>query len=49
MGKMSLKLFKKIIDQAEKNIHFISLASRGEPLLNDDLEKMLEYTFVQKK
>ena len=41
---MSLDLFKKVIDQAEGNIEFISLASRGEPLICPDIIKMLEYT-----
>jgi len=44
MGQMSLNLFKKVIDQAEGNIEFISLASRGEPLICPDIIKMLEYT-----
>ena len=44
MGQMKLDLFKKVIDQAEGNIEFISLASRGEPLACPDIVKMLEYT-----
>jgi radical SAM protein with 4Fe4S-binding SPASM domain len=44
MGHMSLDTFKKIIDQAEGNVEFISLASRGEPLLCPDIESMLAYT-----
>jgi radical SAM protein with 4Fe4S-binding SPASM domain len=44
MGAMDLNLFKKIVDQAEKNIEFISIASRGEPLVNKNIDKMLEYT-----
>ena len=44
MGQMKLDLFKKVIDQAEGNIEFISLASRGEPLICPDIAKMLEYT-----
>ena len=44
MGQMTLDLFKKVIDQAEGNIEFISLASRGEPLACPDIVKMLEYT-----
>jgi len=44
MGQMSLDLFKQIIDQAEGNIEFISLASRGEPLICKDIVPMLEYT-----
>ena len=44
MGHMSYKTFKLLIDQAEGNIEFISLASRGEPLLCPDIKKMLKYT-----
>ena len=44
MGHMTLDVFKKIIDQAEGHIEFISLASRGEPLLCPDIKKMLSYT-----
>ena len=44
MGHMKLEMFKLIVDQAENNIEFISLASRGEPLVSPVIEKMLEYT-----
>ena len=44
MGHMKLDTFKLLIDQAEGNIEFISLASRGEPLLCPDFIKMLHYT-----
>jgi hypothetical protein len=44
MGQMSLDLFKQIIDQAVGNVEFISLASRGEPLICRDIVPMLEYT-----
>jgi radical SAM protein with 4Fe4S-binding SPASM domain len=44
MGHMTLDRFKAIIDQAEGNIEFISLASRGEPLLCPDIAGMLAYT-----
>ena len=44
MGHMKLATFKMLIDQAEGNIEFISLASRGEPLLCPDFKKMLAYT-----
>ena len=44
MGQMSLELFRKIIDSAENNVEFISLASRGEPMACKDISKMLEYT-----
>ena len=44
MGRMNLEMFKLIIDQAKNNIEFISLASRGEPLVSPIITKMLEYT-----
>ena len=44
MGHMKLDTFKFIIDQAKDNIEFISLASRGEPLLCPDFKEMLSYT-----
>ena len=44
MGHMSLDLFQRIIDEIHGKIEFISLASRGEPLLCPDIEKMLAYT-----
>ena len=44
MGHMAFETFKNIVDQAEGNIEFISLASRGEPLMCKDIEKMLLYT-----
>ncbi len=44
MGTMPLDLFKDIIDQAENNIEFVSIASRGEPFVNKDISEMLEYT-----
>ena len=43
MGHMAYETFKNIVDQAEGNIEFISLASRGEPLMCKDIEKMLLY------
>lgn len=43
MGNMKLDLFKTVIDQAEGNVEFLSFASRGEPLVNKDFSKMLEY------
>ena len=44
MGKMKVELFKKIIDDARGKIEFISLASRGEPFVNDKMEEILKYT-----
>ena len=43
MGAMSFDLFKSLIDDAEGNCEAISLASRGEPLICPDIEKMLAY------
>lgn len=44
MGHMSLELFQRIIDEIHGKVEFLSLASRGEPLLCPDIEKMLAYT-----
>ena len=44
MGHMKLETFKLLVDQAEGNIEFVSLASRGEPLLCPDIKEMLAYT-----
>ena len=44
MGQMAFDLFRQIIDQAQGNVEFISLASRGEPLLCKDIIPMLRYT-----
>lgn len=44
MGYMSYELFCRIIDEACGKIEFLSLASRGEPLLCPDIGKMLAYT-----
>jgi len=43
MGNMTLDLFKRVLDQAEGQCEAITLASRGEPLICADFEKMLEY------
>jgi radical SAM protein with 4Fe4S-binding SPASM domain len=42
-GSMSLELFKAVIDQVQGNIEAVTLASRGEPLLNRRIEEMLSY------
>ena len=44
MGHMSFDVFKKIIDELEGNVQFLTLASRGEPLICKDFKKMIEYT-----
>jgi len=43
MGVMSIDLFKDIVDQLEGNVEGINLASRGEPTVNKNLSKMLDY------
>ncbi len=43
MGTMDLDLFKKIIDDIEGNVEFVTLASRGEPLVSKNFSKMLDY------
>jgi wyosine [tRNA(Phe)-imidazoG37] synthetase (radical SAM superfamily) len=44
MGTSTLDLYKKIVDEAEGNIEFISLASRGEPLVSKEIIPMLKYS-----
>jgi len=44
MGYMTIDMFKEIIDQVEGSIEAITLASRGEPLLCNDIEAMLQYS-----
>ncbi len=44
MGNMSFELYKRIVDQALGNVEFLSLASRGEPLICKDFDKMLQYS-----
>jgi molybdenum cofactor biosynthesis enzyme MoaA len=43
MGHMKLDLFKKIIDQVDGKLEAVTLASRGEPLLNPAFDQMLKY------
>lgn len=44
MGHMKLDTFKRVVDAAEGRVEFLSLASRGEPLLCPDIVPMLAYT-----
>ena len=44
MGNMKLDMYKNIVDQIEGNVEFLSLASRGEPLLCKEFPAMLEYS-----
>jgi radical SAM protein with 4Fe4S-binding SPASM domain len=43
MGMMSLDLFKRLIDQTQGRCEAVTLASRGEPLINPHINDMLEY------
>ena len=43
MGAMTLDTFKAVIDQVVGKVEFLSLASRGEPLLCKDIDAMLQY------
>jgi len=44
MGTMALDLYKAIVDQCAGHVDFISLASRGEPLVSKDITQMLDYS-----
>ena len=44
MGTMEYQDFKNIIDNIENKIQFVTLASRGEPLVSKSFSKMLDYT-----
>ncbi len=44
MGHMKFETFKQCIDELEGNVEAITFASRGEPTLNKDFIKMLEYS-----
>ncbi len=44
MGTMKVDLFKNIIDQIENNVEFVTLASRGEPLVSKEFDEMIKYT-----
>lgn len=44
MGYMRIDTFKQVVDQAEGHVEFLSIASRGEPLLCPEIEPMLAYT-----
>ena len=41
---MKLELFKKIIDEIEGKVQFVTLASRGEPLVSKEINEMIKYT-----
>jgi len=43
MGTMKLDLFKRIIDDVEGKVGFVTMASRGEPMLAKEIPEMLDY------
>ena len=43
MGSMSMELFRNTVDQLDGNVEGITLASRGEPTLNNSLPDMVRY------
>lgn len=43
MGFMDIDLLKSIVDQAEGNIEFVTLASRGEPTIHPKFNELMEY------
>lgn len=44
MGFMRLEKFREIVDHTAGKVEFLSLASRGEPLMCRDIDQMLRYT-----
>jgi radical SAM protein with 4Fe4S-binding SPASM domain len=44
MGVMALDTYRSVVDQIEGHVQFVSLASRGEPLICKELPAMLEYS-----
>jgi radical SAM protein with 4Fe4S-binding SPASM domain len=49
MGVMKLDLFKKIVDDCDSiGVGAITMASRGEPGMNKNLDKMLDYVGLKK-
>ena len=43
MGQMPVETFKNIVDQIQGHVEFVTLASRGEPLLTKGIREMLAY------
>lgn len=43
MGMMTLDTFKRVVDEIEGQIEAVTMASRGEPLVCPDIDKMLAY------
>lgn len=42
-GQMPFDMFKRVVDQIEGHVEFVTLASRGEPLMTKGIEEMLAY------
>ena len=43
MGFMDIDIFKNIVDQAQGNVEFVTLASRGEPTIHPKFLELMEY------
>ena len=43
MGQIPLDRFMMVVDELEGNVDFVTMASRGEPLLTKGIEEMLAY------
>ena len=43
MGNMNIEIFKKVVDEIQGKIESVTLASRGEPTLYQNLDEMLKY------
>ena len=43
MGNLTTDIFKKVVDEINGKIEAVTLASRGEPTLNKNLDEMLRY------
>ena len=43
MGFMDFDLFKSVVDQAEGNVEFLTLASRGEPTIHPKFHELMGY------
>ena len=43
MGMMTLETFQQVVDQLHGNVEAITLASRGEPLMNKQIDEMLSH------
>lgn len=47
VGDMDFDLFKKIIDDGKDHLEFVWLQNYGEPLLNKDVFRMIDYCHLQ--